>query len=339
MFPGFTSLQILQEIQNDLQKRNIELETFTDRIIFMSMFNDLDWTRKGNDEICVPHSEKVKTCAKKFSQEHWTFLGPGDGTAIQGNRSLSLYKCQCVESWNSENAERERIHTLQCGCFKHRTLVPNHSFCESAQFLRSSFDLVWAIRFDSGRKGTRKYLRKRRIREHKNNKEREFTRSELTLLVSSPRLASGNRLRENIQDFESLSETIQIHKGLRTRSILGIGCEIQDQTWRERRFWRSHPMMPWMLTSWAKPQSRVYAVILGETNIGPVIEVHVVQIFGTHGLEIEIPSPKIQNGHSWVLISRGKNRFVDELQIPDIRHSLTCKDNLKESVFAMCTMQ
>ena len=47
IFPGFTSLQILQEVQNDLQKRNIEPEKFTDRIILMSMFNDIGWTRKG----------------------------------------------------------------------------------------------------------------------------------------------------------------------------------------------------------------------------------------------------------------------------------------------------
>ena len=33
IFPGFTPLQILQEFQNDLQKRNVELEKFTDRII------------------------------------------------------------------------------------------------------------------------------------------------------------------------------------------------------------------------------------------------------------------------------------------------------------------
>ena len=43
---GFTSLQIIHEIQYNLQKRNIELEKLTDRIIFMSMFNVTDWTKK-----------------------------------------------------------------------------------------------------------------------------------------------------------------------------------------------------------------------------------------------------------------------------------------------------
>ena len=96
LFPGFTSLQILQKIQGDLQERNIEPGKITDRIIFMSMFNDIDWTRKRNDEICISNSEKVKTHAKKISQGHWTFLGPGDEKEV----------CQCIESWNSENTER-----------------------------------------------------------------------------------------------------------------------------------------------------------------------------------------------------------------------------------------
>ena len=55
---GFSSLQILQNIQHDLRERNVEPEKFTDRIIFMSIFNDIDWTRKGNDGICISNSEK-----------------------------------------------------------------------------------------------------------------------------------------------------------------------------------------------------------------------------------------------------------------------------------------
>ena len=76
--PGFSSLQLLQKIQNDLRERNIEPEKFTDQIIFMSNSNDIDWTRKRNDGICISNSAKVKAYAERFSQGHWTFLGPGD---------------------------------------------------------------------------------------------------------------------------------------------------------------------------------------------------------------------------------------------------------------------
>ena len=41
----------------------------------------------------------------------------------------------------------------------------------------------------------------------------------------------------------------------------------------------------------ANPKSRAYAAIPGGTVIGPVIEVHFVQLLGNHGLDIEIPSP------------------------------------------------
>ena len=44
----------------------------------MSLFNDIDWTMRGNDENCVSNAEKkLRNHAKKFLQGHWTFPGPG----------------------------------------------------------------------------------------------------------------------------------------------------------------------------------------------------------------------------------------------------------------------
>ena len=51
IFSGFSSLLILQEIQQVLKRKSIEPEKLTDRIIFMSLFNGIDWTKKANDEI------------------------------------------------------------------------------------------------------------------------------------------------------------------------------------------------------------------------------------------------------------------------------------------------
>ena len=47
----------------DLQDRNIEPEKFEDRIIFMSMFNDIRWTKRGHAEKCISNSEQVKNYA------------------------------------------------------------------------------------------------------------------------------------------------------------------------------------------------------------------------------------------------------------------------------------
>ena len=53
LFPGLTSLEILQKCLKDLQDRNTELGNFEQRIIFMSTFNDIDWTKRGNSERCI----------------------------------------------------------------------------------------------------------------------------------------------------------------------------------------------------------------------------------------------------------------------------------------------
>ena len=74
-FPGFTTLTVLQEIQMDLERKNIKPDNFKDRIIFMSMFNDIEWRK--NDENCISNSEKVKNHSNRFLPGHWTFLGPG----------------------------------------------------------------------------------------------------------------------------------------------------------------------------------------------------------------------------------------------------------------------
>ena len=96
LLPGLTSLQILQKIQSDLRGRNVEPENFGDRIIFMSMFTDIDWTRKGYGEKCISNSEEVMNYAKRFSQGHWTLLGPGDEKKWCGNCN---YKPE--GKWNS----------------------------------------------------------------------------------------------------------------------------------------------------------------------------------------------------------------------------------------------
>ena len=163
MFPRFSSLQILQEIQNGLRKRNIEPERFTDHIILVSMFNDTDWSLKGNEGFCVSNAENVKECAKRFSQGHWTFLGPGDEKKWYGiphytpegqsdftaNQMVERFKeviqCsrvyQCFESWNSE--KRSMTGTQDTSMRLLRTpSCCSESFSKSAQYLLISFEVV-----------------------------------------------------------------------------------------------------------------------------------------------------------------------------------------------------
>ena len=77
IFQGFTTLGILEEFQKIMTELECELEQFKGRIIFMSMFNDIVWDAKGNEEICANNSETIKQYAQRFLGGHWSFLGPG----------------------------------------------------------------------------------------------------------------------------------------------------------------------------------------------------------------------------------------------------------------------
>ena len=55
-----------------LNQKNIEIESF-----FVSLFNDIDWTKKGNSEKCISNFNQIKNYKERFSQGHLTFLGPG----------------------------------------------------------------------------------------------------------------------------------------------------------------------------------------------------------------------------------------------------------------------
>ena len=123
IFPGLTSWEILPKVQENVQDQNIELEKIEGRIIFMSMFNDIDWTKRGNSEKRILNSEQVKSYAKTLvifrpgdekkkkktvrkSQLHtcrkMRLHRHRDGGTYQRNWSPSIQGHQCFESWSSE---------------------------------------------------------------------------------------------------------------------------------------------------------------------------------------------------------------------------------------------
>ena len=77
IFPGFTTLQLCGKINNLLSDLGQTPETFTGRILFMSMFNDISCDRTGNKEECLANAGVVKVLARKFGVGQWSFIGPG----------------------------------------------------------------------------------------------------------------------------------------------------------------------------------------------------------------------------------------------------------------------
>ena len=77
IFPGFTTLQLCGKINDLLSDLGQTPETFTGRILLMSMFNNISCDRKGNKEECLANAGVVKVLARNFGVGQWSFIGPG----------------------------------------------------------------------------------------------------------------------------------------------------------------------------------------------------------------------------------------------------------------------
>ena len=73
VLPGASTLDIKNNIQTHLNWQSPD--SFEDRIILMSMLNDIEWTQKGNTETCL-HNANVAAFATQIKPLSWRFLEP-----------------------------------------------------------------------------------------------------------------------------------------------------------------------------------------------------------------------------------------------------------------------
>ena len=71
------TLQLCDKINNLLSSLGQSPETFTGRILFMFMFNDIFCDRYDNKDECLANAGVVKVFARKFGVGQWSFMGPG----------------------------------------------------------------------------------------------------------------------------------------------------------------------------------------------------------------------------------------------------------------------
>ena len=74
---GFTTLQLCDKINDLLSDLGQTPETFTGRILFMSMFNDISCDRKGNKDECLANAGVVNVLARRFGVGQRSVIGPG----------------------------------------------------------------------------------------------------------------------------------------------------------------------------------------------------------------------------------------------------------------------
>ena len=98
IFPGFDTLQLCGKVKDLLSDLGETSETFTGRILFMSMFNDISCGTKDNERECLANAKVVSIYAKKFGIGQWSFIGPGSEKKVvlhqrgQSTRNLGQYR-------------------------------------------------------------------------------------------------------------------------------------------------------------------------------------------------------------------------------------------------------
>ena len=65
------------------------------------------------------------------------------------------------------------------------------------------------------------------------------------------------------------------------------------------------------------PGSEIIAWIGGHTKVGPVLQVKTTCRLDIYGIEIQVPLTSGDGPTSWVIISRGSNRYMEDIQYND----------------------
>ena len=118
IFPGFTTLQLCGKVKDLLSRLGETPETFTGRILLMSMFNDISCGTKDNEDECLANAEVVSIFSKKFGIGQWSFIGPGSEEkwySMEENSSQGIW---------DHIAEKMMVEFAESGCPIFRATTP-----------------------------------------------------------------------------------------------------------------------------------------------------------------------------------------------------------------------
>ena len=110
IFPGFNTLQLSEEVKSLLYRLGETPETFTGRILFMSMFNDISCGTKDNETECLANARLVSLYSRRFGKGQRSFIGPGSE-----KKWYSIKEDSPQGIWD-KIAERMLLEFAESGC-------------------------------------------------------------------------------------------------------------------------------------------------------------------------------------------------------------------------------
>ena len=118
IFPGFNTLQLSEEVKRLLLRLDETPENFTERIIFMSMFNDISCGSKDNEKECMANAKLVSLYANRFGKGQWSFIGPGS------EKKWYFFSEDSPQGVLDNIAERMLVEFAESGCPIFRATTP-----------------------------------------------------------------------------------------------------------------------------------------------------------------------------------------------------------------------
>ena len=330
IFPGFTTLQLCDKINDLLSNLGKTPATFTGRILFMSMFNDISCDRKDNKDECLKNAEFVKVFARRFGIGQWSFIGPGS-----------------EKKWYSSENSPQGSLGQHCGtnvagiCRKWTSYFPcNDSIVQG--ILKSKGRGKLSIHFAADQNTIDTINRIilsvkaaicEEFEDHQDRTEQPVILVGQSIVLGEVKaetpLHNENPMNDQIiwqqyiQQVESLSPENKVSKFCKEAGfmrVVEVGQYFVTKDTGDFRRFRSVACREYTLPR-NDPASEAKGWIQGNMRIGPVLEVTTSFQHFKYGIEIRIESVNQENSHSWVRISYGTAKYVidsiqDNTEIP-----------------------
>ena len=341
IFPGFSALQLVQEVQNLMNKMG-EPEQFQLRIIFMSMFNDIIWWIKDKETECIADSTLVSLFAKRFPAGRWSFLGPGSEKKWYATHSsrpqgewdwvAELMMIKFGESTPSlpihKSLSRVKLKSKGGGKLSVR-------FCADGDTIETFFRTIISVNqlsiygavWDLCEEYSSRQTRTGRLVVAE---QPDPLFAPVDLLIMTP----------SIERVEKLPQPDRLIKICTVAGFLKT-VEVGHYFMKKRTDEFLQFAEPVTCRDYTLPRDEKSTdskgLIRGNTKIGPVLEVTTSYLQGKYGVEIRTDSVNKDISHSWVRISQGLNKLVTDLIDTEYDDNEQETSTTKTEVFAFAS--
>ena len=323
IFPGFTTLQLCDKISDLLSSMGQTPETFTGRILFMSMFNDIFCDRYDNKDECLKNANYVKTFAGRSGIGQWSFIGPGSEKKWYPSENSPQ------GAWD-HIAEEMLLNFAESGHPIFRATTPlsrgqlkskGHGKL-SIHFAADEFtvDTIYRIILSVNQLSVYGAVAAicEEFEDHQGRTGQPVILVGQSIVLGEVKAETPvhdeDIWQQYIQQVESLSPENRLSKFCKEAGfmrVVEVGQYFVTKDTGDFRQFQSVACREYTLPR-DDPASQAKGWIQGDMRIGPVLEVTTSFKNFKYGIEIRIKSVNQDDSHSWVRISYGTVKYVIE---------------------------